>query len=567
MYGFDIIINGKNKLELDDINYNNIICKNHMIKKFEQDKIFCETAKYIIILDGVILNRIELIKKHGQANWENTLIYLYEHYNDEFFSVLRGSFAGAFLDKEKERWIIFGDQIGSRFIYYSLINNFFCCSERVGNIYDILKNNDLKYNLDTTNSLLMLTYGFMIDDRTICKEIHKINPGCYIIFQNGNITEKRYYILNNDTSKNENITEEEAIEKVDILFRNAVKRQFEKDLEAGYNKHLVALSGGLDCRMTSFVAHYIGYTQQLNMTFSQTDYWDEILPKQMSRDLKHEWIFKALDNGLWLYDADNITQTTGGNVIYYGTAHGDSMLKYLNFNNLGLFHSGQIGDVVIGSFIKENEVNKSYELGNGAYSNKYLKYISNIIPQLNLNKEIGLFYYRAFNGTNNGLQNVYNYTETLSPFLDLDFIEGMLSLPIHLRQNHNLYIKWILNKYPKAAEYIWETTGLKINPPSLRIKNKIIPYAKIPHILKMRLFRIIGIKQKKSNKKANSMNPIEYYYHSNNELQNYINSYFIYIEKISDTTLKNILLDIKKDGTAMEKIQAVTLLSAIKMYY
>lgn len=74
-------------------------------------------------------------------------------------------------------------------------------------------------------------------------------------------------------------------------FKNAIKRAFEKDLEYGY-KHLVALSGGLDSRMTAWVAHTMGYTNMLNYTFSQTDYLDEKVPKQITDKLKQSGCLK-----------------------------------------------------------------------------------------------------------------------------------------------------------------------------------------------------------------------------------------------------------------------------------
>lgn len=561
MFGFNIVIDGiKSDSDKNCLVFNNIKCENHMIDKFGGDKLFFDVDKYIIILDGVILNKKKWEGKYNSLDWSEIVVKLYELRGDEFFSLFRGSFSGALYDKLKDKWIIFGDQFGSKFLYYTKKGNFFCCSSIMGEIYRILKENNKEYNLSVDNSLLLLTYGFMIDDRTLCSDIKKINPGCYLILDKGELKEKRYYLLKNE-SLYKNLQLDDAIEIVDELFRQAVRRQFEKDIEAGYEKHLVALSGGLDCRMTSFVAHEMGYVSQLNMTFSQSDYWDEVIPKHMARDMKHEWIFKSLDAGVWLKDVDDITNITGGNVLYYGLAHGNSLMKYLNFDRCGLLHSGQIGDVVIGSFIKSHEKNILYHLGEGAYSKKYIEQIEHIKPQLSLDKEIGLFYYRAFNGTNNGLQNLYNYTETLSPFLDLDFIEGMLSIPLCLRENHKLYKSWIIKKYPKAANYVWEKTGCKITAREIVLGNKNIPLVSLPHKVINRLRNRFG---KPTNK---NMNPIAYYLNENYELRDYLNSYFDYVEKIKDNNLKAIVLDIKNNGSAIEKIQVITLLSALKIYY
>lgn len=564
MYGYSIAINGKVPAKAGDICYKNIICSNHMIEKFEQDKIFAETEEYLVMLDGVILNSKELTSKYGVsgANYvlQKSLLQLYCEKGETFFSELRGSFSGALYDKAKDKWIIFGDQIGSKFTFYAKIGDFFCCSEVMGYMYELLRNNGVHYHLSKEGAFLLLTYGFMVGDITLCEEIHKINPGCYITYQEGKVEEHRYYMLEN--SSDTTIDEKLAIETIDESFRQAVIREFEKDNEYGY-KHLVALSGGLDCRMTSFVAHDCGYERQLNITFSQTEYWDQTLPMKMARDLRHEWIFKALDNGMWLYDVEEVTKTTGGNVLYYGTAHGNSLLKYLNLDTLGLSHSGQLGDVVVGTKCKDNH--SPYIIGEGAISTKYLKHLS-VTNDNGYNKEIGMFYFRYLNGTNNGLQNIYNYTESLSPFLDLDFLEKVLSIPVELRQNHRIYKKWILEKYPQAAKYEWETTGRKINTPVIRIGNRELPVANIPKTIRTLIRRkALGVKENINS--AKGMNPIAYYLTHNSELYNYLNGYFSYIDRIEDEELQKVLKDIQTNGTSMEKIQAVSLLAAVKMFY
>ena len=573
MYGITITENGKVTARPGDITYRNIVCRDHMIRKFDRDKVFAETDDYIILLDGVVLNRRLLIDEYKRtckgaddAMWGLVLLSLYAREGERFFASLRGSFAGALYDKGLEKWIVFSDQIGSKFVYYAQIGDFFCCAQEMGQIYKMLRNNSIAYHLDDIGPWMLLTYGFMLDGVTLCREVRKINPGCYITFQNGKLEEHRYYML--DNTPNPFVTEQDAIEIIDHYFRRAVILDFEKDKEYGY-RHLVGLSGGLDCRMTSFVAHDCGYTDQLNMTFSQTGYWDQTLPMKMSAAMKHEWIFKALDNGLWLYDVDEIIRSNGGNVLYYGTAHSNSMLKYLNFEHLGLEHTGQLGDVIVGSFVKADEKDAKYSLGERAYSKKYLEHLTDFRLTLDTSKEVGLFYYRGFNGTNNGLQCIYNYTETLSPFLEIDFIERALSIPLELRQNHYIYKKWILAKYPQAAEYEWETTGRKISdvldsPP----KKSFVP-SSIKKPIKT-LVRMIARKTSGDNIEQDipkGMNPVDYYLSHNQDLANYLAGYFRYTEAISDPEIRKTLEGIQESGTATEKLQAVSLLGAIKLFY
>lgn len=314
--------------------------------------------------------------------------------------------------------------------------------------------------------------------------------------------------------------------------------------------------------MTAFVAHDLGYTKQLNCTFSHSGYMDQTIPQEMAAFLKHEWIFKALDNGIWLYDVDEVTYTTGGNVLYYGTAHGNSLLKYINFDHLGLMHSGQLGDVVVSSKTNINDKNDVYSLGDGAYSLRFLDSLTLSSAMRTMNKEMGFYYYRFLNGTNNGLQNVYNYTESLSPFMDLDFIEYCLHIPVAMRQNHTLYKKWIISRYPQAAQFVWEAIGCRIDSKIIKIAGKECHLAMIPNIIKVRL----GLKRNGLDSQ-NHMNPVGYYITHNKDLWEYLSGYFKYAEFIEDIEIRDMVESIIKDGTAMEKIQIVTVLSAIKMFF
>lgn len=555
MYGFTINSGFSSNHPAERvISYQDNYCVNNMIRKFEEDKVFFEDDDCIIILDGVVLN-----KKSFQYSddWAATIKELYYKEGETFFKNLRGCFAGALFDKKQTKWIVFTDQLGQKFVYYYFDNKRFCCSSMMDEIYSTLRSNNIIYHLDEKASFMLLTYGFMLEDYTICREIKKIQPGCYITYSNGIINTHNYYYLNN--TPNYTRTEKETIVEIESLFCQAVKKQFEKDKEYGY-KHICALSGGLDARMTTFVADELGYNKQINFTFSQSDYYDESLPKQMARDLKHEWLYKFLDNGLWLYDVDRITKVTGGNVLYYGLAHGDSLFRLLNFTEVGLIHSGQLGDVVLSTKCKNN--NEHYTIGDGSYSDRYLDYLKDIKIQEYPNKEIGYFYSRYLNGANNGLQNLFNYSETLSPFLDLDFIEYCLSIPCELRYGHNMYKKWILQKHPKAARYIWETTHSKISTPVISLGGKIVTITDIPRLACLKISNILGAQDNRTG-----MNPIGKYLQDNKELRDFLFDYFVYVDTIPNKELADVINSIKLSGKAMEKIQAISLLSALKLYY
>jgi asparagine synthase (glutamine-hydrolysing) len=303
----------------------------------------------------------------------------------------------------------------------------------------------------------------------------------------------------------------------------------------------------------------------LNLTFSQSNYLDETIPKQIAADLKHEWLFKALDNGNFLKNIDETTQITGGNVLYYGLAHGLSLYNYLNFEKLGILHSGQLGDVVISTFYSTLNKDKQFNFGDGAYSKKLLSAIKSFSFKENYpNEEIYKMYIRGFYGANQGLMGSQEFTETYSPFYDIDFMEFALSIPLKLRFNHYIYKKWLNKNYPKAANYIWEKDKVPVNYPYwINIKGRKIPLNQLVSKLASR----IGIASYGSNTKRH-MNPLEYWYNNNNnnDLKLFIEKYFN-----ENITLLENYTELKKDceklffyGKGPEINQVISLMGAIK---
>lgn len=550
----------KDSLVCDTISGDCFQVNRFTLNKFMNDKLFIEKQDVVLVIEGVVLNKKQLLQKYKEDSWGDLIYKLYKK-NNEFFKEFRGSFSGLVFDREKKESIVFTDHLGTKPLYYYNKNESLFVSSEISDLYEYLKQSNKHYSLDVKAAYNLLSYGYMLNNNTLCEEIKKISPGSYIHVKNTTVECREYYKLPL-ASKSIALNESEIIERIDEEFRKAIKLQFDKDLEYGY-KHFVALSGGLDSRMTSWVAHDMGYVNQINFTFSQSDYLDETIPKKIASDLKHEWIFKALDNGVFLKDLEEVNVMTGGNVLYYGLAHGNSMIKLINFDNLGVIHSGQLGDIVIGSFIKVLS-KQGLQKSNGAYSKNLLVKNKEIVESAEAIEQ-KLIYQRGINGANNGLIASQNYSETLSPFYDINFFEFCLSIPIKLRMGHNLYKKWILTKYPKASEYVWESTKKKINKKELAIsyKGKIILFSKaIPLVLYK-----LGIKKSSLQTKSH-MNPLDYWYSTNENIRFFQDKYFQdNINFLIDDKLKNDCIKLYREGNAIEKNQVLSLLSANKMFF
>jgi asparagine synthase (glutamine-hydrolysing) len=534
------------------------------LNKFMADKLFSEDERGIIILEGIVLNKAALMKSDSGKGWYDVVWNLYQKLGNDFFRVFRGTFSGLLYDKSKKKWIIFCDQLGTKFLYYYTNNDVFFLSNDIKDIYDYLQANNLVTKLNLNAAYMLLSYGYMLETNTLCDSIKKILPGNYVVLENGKMVSYQYYKLPMSTF-DQDFDDNEVIDTLDKKFREAVALQFEKDKEYGYT-HFVSLSAGLDSRMVSWVAHELGYKKQVNFTFSQSGYLDETIPKRIAADLHHEWIFKALDNGTFLLDVEEMSLRTGGNILYFGLAHSNSMYRLIDFRCLGIIHTGQVGDAIIGSIVK-NFSKKSLEKLGGAYSEKLIDRVQTLPVHFKdaTELEISLLYQRALNGANNGYLSEQWYTETLSPFCDVDFFEYCLSIPINERIHHKLYKKWILKKHPKAAQYIWETTKLKISQKMiyLRIGEKKIPL----HQAHRALLRKLGLAKKPSQTRHN-MNPLDYWFLSNRTLKDFGDRYVA--ENLPRlAAFPGLFKDAKElyeMGSATEKTQVLTLLSAVKLY-
>ncbi len=543
----------KNKSSDDEKTFSLSYSTSH---KFEKDKINFDNEKYYILLDGIVLNKTQLQK---DKKWVDYIIQSYESNGDTFFKSMKGSYYGFIYDKIQNKTIVFNDHISSKPLYYHQTEDTITFSNNYMELVNHLKKNHLKVSLNQQAAYLLLSYGYVFEDITITNEIKRVLVGNCAVIEQNKITFKQFYELKNDPIK---ISEQDALEQLDFKFREAVSLAFEKDLEYGY-KHLAALSGGLDSRMTVWVAHQLGYTNQLNITFSQSDYLDETIAKKIASDLKHEWLFKALDNGNFLTEVDKVTQITGGNVLYYGLAHGLSLTNLLNFDNLGILHSGQLGDVTFSSFYSSLDVNKPFNIGDGAYSRVLLSKVGKIeLKEGYSNEEIFKMYIRGFYGANQGLLATMKYTETYSPFYDIDFTDFSLSVPLEYRFNHKLYKKWIIKKYPQAASYIWEKERVPVNYPySIKIKGKTVPINQIP----IKILHKLGVKQYGFDTPKN-MNPLEYWYRTNIDLRNFMDGYFKEnIEKLNAySELKEDCENLFFSGKGSERVQVLSLLSLLK---
>lgn len=554
----------RDKLVQDEIlNERIATVKRSTLNKFMDDKAFFSDEKYIIVLDGYLLNKNNLLLQYRAPNIATLIRKMYEKCGNTFFENFRGCFAGALIDKVEDKWIVFTNQIGDNPIFYYEKDGVFAAGSEVKYVLEMCHVLNLKLTFNEDAAYQMLTYGFMAADDTYAKEIKRLHGGDYLLREKGALSVKQYHRFHSNMQRFKDYSEDELINAIDESFRKAVQLEWDKDDEYGY-EHIADLSGGLDSRMNLWVAHELKPMHANVLTYSQAGYLDQKISEKIAFYWKDELIFKPLDDASFLYDIDIATELLGGGSLYAGITGGRRLLAFANLDHYGIEHTGMVGDVILGSFY-HNTYEMENKIPTGMYSEKLAVRLPEKIAELPKdydNYEIYLMYVRGFHGACNSHLIRRNYTEVGSPFLNVEFMQLCYDIPVELRINHNIYKKWIIKKYPKAAEFKWEKIDDKITSPEIVIHLRSLS-KRIPRKIK----KIMGMKV--LDRKG--MNPLDYWIYTNKPLMNYMDSYektgFHYMPKSVSEELRKDMHDLYENGNANEKIMVLTVLSSAKLFF
>lgn len=564
------------KTFLTNLNYKEVHSVDKLIfaqkekRTFDPDMFFGAINNIFMIFNGVMLNRAELSEDYHEDSTETIGALIPKMYTiePEFFNQFRGSFSGALYDSSQKKCIIYTNHYGDNAIFYYKNGNIWAAASDLKDLMALLKANNQRLTLDEKAVQYMLTYGYMADDTTYINEVKRLLPGNYLEITGDEIIDRVYYEVKRDKFDLSNITMDEAIEQIDILFRRAVKREFDKDILCG-KRHLVELSGGLDSRMNYWVANDMGYKDILAITFGQSDCLDEKIAKDIVDYWHGEIIVWPMNGAKHLFDLEEIVDTNFGLSIYSGIGSEKRILDSLDMNEFGLLHTGQLGDVVLGTFMHSlEELNDNN--ADGLYSDLLNSSDSAKSSLLCGNKEEQLMIVRGMLGCMSSHFMPRIYTEVASPFLDVDLIDYMLSLPLEWRINHYIYKKWITKKYPEAANFKWEKIDAYItdSPIKLKIKqlSKMIQWnIRNPKRL---LLRLGIIKSAPQAKLIDGMNPLDLWYDNILDIRKYMDEVYranAHDSRFSESIQKNIE-ELYQKGTMGEKLQVLTLLGASKFY-
>ena len=228
-----------------------------------------EKNDIVITYNGELYNYREIkkdLKEKGYKFYSDSdtevVLYAYAEWGENCVSLFNGMFAFSIWDKRNNCIFIARDRYGIKPLYYFIDNQkFVFASEQRA----ILANHDIPTILDKEALLEYFTFQNFFTDRTFNKNIKMFPAGCFAYIKvddSESLSIKRYW----DYDFRESLCaadENEYIEELDRLFRQAVHRQLVSDVPIGGY-----LSGGMDSgSITAIAAEKLPYLKTFTCGF------------------------------------------------------------------------------------------------------------------------------------------------------------------------------------------------------------------------------------------------------------------------------------------------------------
>jgi len=229
-----------------------------------------EEGNYIITYNGEVYNfqelRVELMTlghKFTSKTDTEVVLHAYVQWGNDCIKRFNGMFAFGIWDKTRQELFLARDRYGIKPLYYTIVGHtFIFASEQKA----IITHPAVARRIDLEGLVEYFTFQNIFTDRTLLKGIKIFPAGCVARLPLGRATDHlnttRYWDFSFQEPEHV-MGEEEYMEEIDRLFRQAVNRQLVSDVEIGSY-----LSGGMDTgSITAIAASQLPYIKTFTCGF------------------------------------------------------------------------------------------------------------------------------------------------------------------------------------------------------------------------------------------------------------------------------------------------------------
>ena len=232
--------------------------------------IYNEDKSLVLTFNGEIYNykdlRKELIAK-GHKFYTDTdsevLVHGFEEWKEDMLPKLRGMFGFAIYNTKDNSLFIARDFFGIKPMHYTQIGNDFVYASEIKSILEYPKF-EKKFNRNALDSYLSFQYA--VPPETFFEGVYCLMPGHYLWYKDGEVETTRYFEAR--FNPDEEMTEEEAVDRIEKVFENSVNAHKIADVEVG-----CFLSSGVD---SSYVSTYFADQKTFTVGFDFGEKYNEI---------------------------------------------------------------------------------------------------------------------------------------------------------------------------------------------------------------------------------------------------------------------------------------------------
>ncbi|RJP84783.1 MAG: asparagine synthase (glutamine-hydrolyzing) [Desulfobacteraceae bacterium] len=238
-----------------------------------------ENGSLELICNGEIYNYVELRKTLVQKGHffqtksdAEVIVHLYEDYGVECLTHLRGMFAFALWDTDKQQLFLARDRLGIKPIHYAVAKDgtlYFASEQK-----SILISDQIQRDVNAQAFQDLFTFGFILAPKTLFQHIHSVPPGHYVLYKHGKVSISRYWNLSFPEKDNRRADSEDVwVERLREKLKEVVSLHMQSDVPVG-----AWLSGGIDS--SAVVSLMRGFTDipvhTFSLGFDDSPHFDEV---------------------------------------------------------------------------------------------------------------------------------------------------------------------------------------------------------------------------------------------------------------------------------------------------
>lgn len=517
--------------------------------------------RFLVGKEGLIIG-LEGFCYHSEDNFNNWVLEEYRRSGISFVEKLEGQFCGFVYDGNDQKLHVFTDHLSTKPLYFfhSKEHKIAFFSSELKAISKSVRNAGISISPDPDGFRCLLSCGYMLGSLTPVQEIKKLSYGSVTSVDLGSFYVERTKYFNIE-KRPEKRTKKDFIRGINERLLKAVQKEWKKD-EKYSKEHVTLLSGGLDSRVNAMLGAKFAANKIHSLTFSKPNTPDQKIATRIAEDLGFSHRFISMGKGDYLaWNEYEFVKANDGLVGYYGAAHQQHALEQIDFSDRGLLHTGQIGDVLFGSFtLRDTGVESAYRK---LFFNADPQILSKIeaLQKMKEDKfdgadvEIFSLEQRQINGTMNGDRCCSHIADSASPFYDKELLQFCLSIPDKYKYREAIYLDWMNECQPELASYKWAATEAKpSNSPAQKLlgfKNRLQNY----------LLRKAGLDK-------NNMNPYEDWYRTNSAFPKSLEQVFQKeLPNGIEEELRNDIVYCYNQKSVTAKMLAVTAILSYKLHF